>query len=129
MGVEGGSQFVMLDIKSRDPLFNLLFSNYFSTYVYLIRRLGNEWRFFNRTSLENFYIPISEELNVEVNPSANVVEIVQSIRLKTLRENVPSIIFLLSDEMKVSTCNINGSNYDFEQFSYLRAFNNTDFRL
>ena len=113
------SEIIMFDIKSGEPLFDLLFSSFFAPYPYLLKRFDYDWKFFNRTSLDKFYVSTGEKIDVKVNPQLSEINVSQTIKLKPLRESISSLIFLLSDEMNVQVCTENGKEIPFERFGYL----------
>ena len=77
MGGDDSKQFVIYDISSPDPLFNLLFSNTFTSHPYIIRKNIDGWKFFGTTQLSKFYIPIEEEISAEINPLNHEIHVLK----------------------------------------------------
>ena len=119
LGGNSSERFVIYDISSSDPLFNLIFSNTFTSHPYILRKINEAWKFYGDTRLSEFYIPLEEEVNTVIDPLAHEIHVMQRVKLKSVRSNVPALVFLLSDELKVSACSEEGRNLQFEQFGHL----------
>src|SRR4030042_6809697 len=117
IGGEGDEQIVMYDFLSSDPLFNMLFS--VTIHPYVLRKTDAGWKFFKNMSITQLYTPIAEEIDVAIRPRTREMDAAQKIRIKSTREKVASIAFLINDELRVDSCSENGKKLGFEQFGYL----------
>jgi len=117
LGGGTSERIVMYDFSSSDPIFSMLFSN--TIHPYILHKTSKGWKFFGDISINKLYIPMAEEINVAIKPVTHEMNVVQKIKIKSAHEKVPSVIFIINDELRVDSCSEEGKKLGFEQFGYL----------
>lgn len=117
LGGNEKERIIIYEMSSPDPLFSLLFANTIRPYV--LRKTNEGWKLCAEKRLSDFYLPLAEEIDTAVNPSGHEIYVTQKLRLSAVRDNIPAVFFLLSDELKVTSCSERGKSLPFDQAGYI----------